>query len=117
MIFILFLAMIIALQSVATIKTAGYLSKKSNCETGSPIIQASSYLKDDTNQKITIISNAWVYFGFYNNMKAYSIYQNNLSEEIETVNANYVIYTNSAISLRTPDMIINSLIWQTVFRS
>ena len=59
-----------------------------------PLKQAIDYLENNSLPNQTIVSNAWVYFGYHNNLKAFSIWTNNIDMLLESHNFDYLIFVN-----------------------
>ncbi len=75
------------------------LKEKYVCGKNSSISQAIDYLKNDAdyrlNENDTILSNAWPWFGYSLNVKAFTFWSDNIIALVDQYKAPYVIYSDS----------------------
>ncbi|HIH31614.1 TPA: hypothetical protein HA235_02805 [Candidatus Woesearchaeota archaeon] len=73
-------------------------SRTSYCDKDNSIMQTIGYLNQEINDnnrnEITIISNSWPWYGYHLNVKAFSIWDSDISNQAKEVNADYVVYNN-----------------------
>jgi 4-amino-4-deoxy-L-arabinose transferase-like glycosyltransferase len=69
------------------------ITKEAKCDNA--IIEAVSYMQTQKDSYPVIISNIWPYFGYYNNVHAYALWQDNIDAMITQRKADYIIYYDS----------------------
>jgi hypothetical protein len=66
----------------SSIQTFDELKKQSICTSNGALKQSIDYIKQNSNQNQTIVSSTWVYFGYHTNLKAYSVWTQEINELI-----------------------------------
>jgi 4-amino-4-deoxy-L-arabinose transferase-like glycosyltransferase len=88
------LGLIIVSSLLLFTQTVFTINKDAKCDKA--IIQAISYMQSHKDAYPVIISNIWPYFGYYNNVHAYALWQNNIDTLITRHKADYIIYYENA---------------------
>lgn len=87
----LFIVIIIYLVAVAGY-TSFNIAENGRCDEDGAYMNSIEFIKSNAEEGGSIISNIWPWFGYYLNMKASGLWNNNLDELISESNATYVIY-------------------------
>lgn len=64
------------------------------CDRNNSIMKATNYLKDKIDANDIVLSNAWPWFGYYLNVKAVSLWSENVAALVHQYRASYVIYND-----------------------
>lgn len=80
--------------AIGFIGIASYTYKEGLCTKDGAIIQAADFLKPIVDQNTVITSNHWPWFGYLDNVKAFSMYSEDINLLISETQASYIIYFN-----------------------
>jgi len=68
--------------------------RRGYCEKQGATLQAINHVGSQKDEYTAVISNIWPYFGYYNNVYAYSLWTKELNTQLKRYNIDYVIYHN-----------------------
>ncbi|MBW2964631.1 hypothetical protein KY363_04175, partial [Candidatus Woesearchaeota archaeon] len=81
---------IIGISTALTINAAAGLIKEGRCSSEGSVAQSIGFLDANADPNDAVVSNAWPWFGYYNNLEAYSLWTSNI-ERYRQYNARYAV--------------------------
>lgn len=95
---ILLIVLVITLMAIALISPMSLvydkLNEKLSCDRNNSMMNAIDYLRDKTDINDTVLSNAWPWFGYYLNVRAFNFWSNNIVALVDQYKAPYIVYNN-----------------------